>query len=88
MELDKVALDRHITGNYGEDQFRDDDPDEWEELSFCPACGQSSDYCQGHGEIGDPAGFAVLLAHDINDHSGCNVHGCEEAYNIQMGWEA
>ena len=23
-ELDKAALDRHITGNYGEDQFRDD----------------------------------------------------------------
>lgn len=40
--LDRVALDRHITGHYGEDQFRDDDPDEedYEEpepdLSGCP----------------------------------------------------
>ncbi len=29
MEMDKAALDRHITGNYGEDQFPDydDEPD-------------------------------------------------------------
>ena len=74
MELDKVALDRWITGNYGEDQFDDDD---WDELSFCPACGQSSDYCQGHGEIGDPVGFATLTAHDNDDHAGCHPNGCE-----------
>lgn len=26
----------------------------------CPACGESPDYCQGHGEIGDPEGAAIL----------------------------
>jgi hypothetical protein len=26
--LDPVELDNHITGHYGEDQFKDDDPDE------------------------------------------------------------
>lgn len=25
MEIDKEALDRYITGNYGEDQFKDDE---------------------------------------------------------------
>lgn len=26
----------------------------------CPACLDPMDYCQGHGEISDPEGFAVL----------------------------
>ena len=26
----------------------------------CPACGEPADYCQGHGEIGDPEGFAIV----------------------------
>ena len=26
----------------------------------CPACWSPMDYCQGHGEIGDPEGFAIL----------------------------
>lgn len=42
------------------------------------------DYCQGHGEIGDPVGFATLRRHDEDDHSEC-VGECadswlEEAY--------
>jgi len=45
----------------------------------CPACGDPIDYCQGHGEIGDPAGRAILDAHDAGDHSGCHPEGCEEA---------
>ena len=28
--------------------------------SVCPACGDFIDYCQGHGEIGDPEGYAIL----------------------------
>lgn len=28
--------------------------------SVCPACGDPIDYCQGHGEIGDPEGYAIL----------------------------
>ena len=48
-------------------------------VSRCPACGDVIDYCQGHGEIGDPAGFAILAAHDDDDHSGCHPDGCDEA---------
>jgi len=28
--------------------------------SVCPACGNFIDYCQGHGEIGDPEGYAII----------------------------
>lgn len=47
------------------------------EYSRCPACGSVIDYCRGHGEIGDPAGFAILTAHDEGDHSGCHPEGCD-----------
>ena len=40
----------------------------------CPACGDPSDYCQGHGEIGDPVGFEVLKRHDNDDHDRCVAH--------------
>jgi len=54
-----------------------------EYTSRCPACGEPIDYCQGHGETGDPAGFATLAAHDDEDHSDCNPRGCEEAEREQ-----
>ena len=47
-----------------------------EYLSVCPACGDFIDYCQGHGEIGDPVGAAILEAHDNDDHGQC-VIGCD-----------
>lgn len=43
-----------------------------EQPARCPACGDVIDYCQGHGEIGDPAGRAILDAHDDGDHTGCH----------------
>lgn len=43
----------------------------------CPACGDPIDYCQGHGEIGDPKGYAILQRHDSGDHSTCNIFNCE-----------
>ena len=43
----------------------------------CPACGDPIDYCRGHGEIGDPKGFAILEDHDAGEHSGCNPNGCD-----------
>lgn len=49
----------------------------------CPVCGDKPDYCQGHGEIGDPAGFKTLERHDNGDHEGC-IDGCEES--ISEGW--
>ena len=36
--FERDALDRHITGNYGEDQFQDDDVEEYEPP--CPHCGK------------------------------------------------
>lgn len=56
---------------------RDAELDEY--VSACPACGSPIDYCQGHGEIGDPAGFAILEAHDNDDHSECHPDGCDDA---------
>lgn len=29
-------------------------------IDECPVCLEPMDYCQGHGEIGDPEGFRVL----------------------------
>lgn len=42
----------------------------------CVVCGDPASFCQGHGEIGDPVGFAVLQRHDAGDHGGC-VTDCE-----------
>lgn len=44
----------------------------------CPACGQAIDYCQGHGEIGDPEGFKVLERHDNGNHEFCHPDGCDD----------
>ncbi|QAY17426.1 hypothetical protein SEA_IDYN_78 [Gordonia phage IDyn] len=45
----------------------------------CVVCGEVIDYCQGHGAIGDPAGNAVLNAHDDGDHTRCHPAGCDDA---------
>lgn len=37
----------------------------------CFVCGEPWQYCSGHGEIGDPEGFRVVIAHNKGDHSGC-----------------
>ena len=34
------------------------------EENLCQACDEPIDYCQGHGEIGDPFGAAILAAED------------------------
>lgn len=56
-----------ILGRDVEDEF----------YSLCVACGAPSDFCQGHGEIGDPAGHAILEAHDNGDHSQCVKAACD-----------
>lgn len=38
----------------------------------CPACGEFADYCQGHGEIGDPDGHEILSNHDDGKHGDCH----------------
>ena len=56
-----------------------EDPDE-EELDRCPACGDVIDYCQGHGPVGDPFGYQILLNHCENDkHDQCHPSGCSDA---------
>ncbi|HEY6057206.1 MAG TPA: hypothetical protein VIV06_04200 [Candidatus Limnocylindrales bacterium] len=52
---------------------------EAEYVSRCPACGDPIDYCQGHGEIGDPTGAAILADHDAGQHWRCHPAGCDEA---------
>ena len=49
------------------------EPEMEPEASFgCPACGEPSDYCQGHGETGDPDGHRVLTRHDEDIHDECH----------------
>lgn len=43
-----------------------------EYMSRCPACGDFIDFCQGHGEIGDPEGHAILALHDDGHHRLCS----------------
>ena len=42
------------------------------ELGPCPACGDHIDYCQGHGLMGDPQGYAVIRLHDDDNHELCH----------------
>jgi hypothetical protein len=57
---------------------RDDDPTMHDWVARCPACGDPIDYCQGHGEIGDPEGHAALALHDLGDHGYCHPNGCDQ----------
>lgn len=45
----------------------------------CVACGEPIDYCQGHGEIGDPIGFAIIGAHEGGNHRKCHTTACDAA---------
>ncbi len=42
MKIDRNELDRHITGNYGEDQFKDDELEE----ALCFECAESIADCE------------------------------------------
>jgi hypothetical protein len=53
-----------------------------EGTSYCPACGDPIDYCQGHGPIGDPAGYRILWRHDNGDHRTCHPSGCDDAPHL------
>lgn len=41
------------------------------EDTACPACGDPTDYCTGHGAMTDPLGWAILSRHDQGDHTDC-----------------
>lgn len=59
-----AALDRHITGNYGEDQFPDD---------FEP-----HDICQQAGCVEEAEDGVLCVAHQQHDEEGCGVTHCDE----------
>ncbi len=72
---------RHQTGEFGH-QARTSPvavDDESGDAYGCPACGEPSDYCQGHGPIGDPNGSDILDRHDNGDHTRCRPSGCDVA---------
>jgi len=52
------------------------------EVGRCPACGDPTDYCTGHGPIGDPIGAAILAAHNGGNHAGCSPDGCVDAGTV------
>jgi hypothetical protein len=47
--------------------------------SCCVVCGEPIDYCQGHGDIGDPDGARILAQHDDDNHVDCHPNGCDDA---------
>jgi hypothetical protein len=53
---------------------------EREVVSHCPVCGDVIDYCQGHGQIGDPQGFSIMNDHDNDEHQRCHPQGCADAH--------
>lgn len=71
--------DAHLEAAYEDRQSQEISellqPLPWGEIaeleSRCPACGDLIDYCQGHGEIGDPVGRAILDCHDAGEHDDC-----------------
>ena len=75
-ELDPIAFRCGVVDLTCEIDLNDypSDEDEDEEyVSVCPACGEFIDYCHGHGVIGDPAGAAILDAHNLDDHALCVI---------------
>ena len=61
---ERDALDRYITGNYGEDQFRqqlanEQAPYDWDEIARCPECNADS----------------TMLAMRLNDTTECQDCG-------------
>lgn len=71
--------DAHLEAAYEDRQSQEISellqPMSWEEIAeteaLCPACGDWMDFCQGHGEIGDPVGRAILDCHDAGEHDDC-----------------
>lgn len=55
-------------------------------VSYCVACGEPIDYCQGHGQLADPNGFYILRRHhELDFHDTCDPHGCDEGMDCPEG---
>ncbi|WGH22092.1 hypothetical protein [Gordonia phage MerCougar] len=70
----------HPAGHTGDCAVSVEDVEDVEvaDVERCVVCAQEIDYCSGHGEIGDPFGAAVLVAHDNGDHKNCAPYACDE----------
>lgn len=79
---ERDALDRHITGNYGEDQFRHSDMPirEWRERRTCPACGWSGE--MEHEEWYDEG---IIAYCDNPDHVDGDVDDAGHMFGIYCG---
>lgn len=63
------------------EDYYEDRPSQYEDddyVSCCVVCGDQIAYCPGHGEIGDPEGFALRERHDADDHTYCHPNGCDD----------
>lgn len=68
------ALEKEIAYLEEEEDWDAEAPEE-----LCVVCANTSSYCQGHGEIGDPEGFETLRLHDSGEHADCHPKACPEA---------
>lgn len=66
----------------GRDGLVDYGRDEGSVMTRCPVCGEFADYCQGHGEIGDPMGATILEQHEDGDHSSCATYDDGECVGL------
>jgi hypothetical protein len=55
--------------------------------AVCCVCGDPMDYCQGHGQIGDPAGWAIENKHlEDDNHTDCHPNSdCRSHANRERG---
>lgn len=75
--LDHAALDRYITGNWGEDQFKDDFPSDRDD---CEDCGHAITLHRENGceaELGDAPGDGEHCAM-AKGPCGCRAYHFEE----------
>ena len=63
------------TGFFPDPYDGDEDPEG--SSPTCPACGDYIEYCQGHGEMGDPSGANILRLHDEDNHTLCVGEDCD-----------
>lgn len=75
----EMAYEERVAPTQLDDEVIDYDEDlTYGPPSYCFVCGDHVDYCQGHGESGDPAGASIVHQHDMGDHSHCHPNGCDE----------
>lgn len=77
-ELDRAGLDRYITGNWGEDQFKDEGPEEDIAPPICYVDSETD--CDGELYVCENCGRTMCFSHSAkaSDYSGQRVTYCAE----------